>query len=793
VAAASFAALLAEFVAARDTLLRNPDSTLASYKALVGEYAARTEPESLSLDDLARGAFEGLFDLPPGREKAAARAQALLSPESIEGARAASVRLRLLGDVTIAGRPAPAVQEPLVRDLLVHPQFGALLASDHGPEALDSLLGTGRTAVLRPYRDQIVAAVRRLDPHATPERAADLESLALLLALAIKDEASLREEVRRLLEFGREALKSNLPPPVRKQASQAVAWFESFLRPPPWKAAKQQTERSERETVSTQGFGSVFKPGGSLLEALIRELNQGVEGAMRVGGSVALRTTIDLPRQRTLFHVPDSWYEQSRWRRFEARDAVSAHHEQLLRSFGGISVVDPIFGMRARDFGLDRATRLFFVRDASAGGELIRVRAASAVVTREEASAQRIRAGLGLGNLALFRIDVRQLALQPGGSIKANDIGLRLLGMRIAGIGSVSTRAKPASDSASADNAPADNVPEEPAKPKGRSPLYRWLKPPSLGVEEGGVSIRYNNALKFGGRITAATSFKLATAVPSSVSLGVNYNLLNVTNDLDQFLGTPFLQNKFLGAFMYEVRNQEPLRENEQLFRRKLFVGASTAWNVQYEDQDGTRRNADLPFSLGIGGGTPIGHMLGFRGQLNYERLDDQDFGSETRLALTSVLGLREVEVARGVNLFVRGESTARFGEETYTWFRANSGLTVLTIPNLRLSGSYYQAWEAGTPRFPYDQVAADHGVSARIDVTIGRTRVGFMNQYSTRRDGWIRAQFYVARKVGVAELYLSHDQQFDSYSFGLNLDTASVFDRLRRRRVTGIEAPSPP
>src|SRR5262249_29623142 len=153
---------------------------------------------------------------------------------------------------------------------------------------------------LRPYRDPIVAAVRKLDPHATPERAADLESLALLLALAIKDEASLREEVRRLLEFGREALKSDLPAPARKQASQAVAWFEAFLRPPPWKAAKQQTERSERETVSTEGFGAVFKPGGNLLEALIQQLNQGVEGASRVGGSVAVRTTIDLPRQRTL-------------------------------------------------------------------------------------------------------------------------------------------------------------------------------------------------------------------------------------------------------------------------------------------------------------------------------------------------------------------------------------------------------------------------------------------------------------------------------------------------------------
>src|SRR5207248_2032028 len=105
----------------------------------------------------------------------------------------------------------------------------------------------------------------------------------------------------------------------------------------------------------------------------------------------------------------------------------------------------------------------------------------------------------------------------------------------------------------------------------------------------------------------------------------------------------------------------------------------STAWNVSYNDENGVRHDADLPFSLGIGGGTPLFRMLGLRGQLSYEHVDDKEFGSDTRLAVTGVLGTRSVEIARGLNVSLRGEGTSRFdGDSTYTWYRASAGLSVL-------------------------------------------------------------------------------------------------------------------
>jgi hypothetical protein len=330
----------------------------------------------------------------------------------------------------------------------------------------------------------------------------------------------------------------------------------------------------------------------------------------------------------------------------------------------------------------------------------------------------------------------------------------------------------------------------EPKQPRGQSPAYRWLKLPSLGFEDGGVTLRYNNALKFAGRWTGIASLRLSTSVENGATLGANYNLRGVTNDLDLFLSTPNLQNDFLSSFYYIIRNQEPLRVNDKLFERKLFTGFTTAWNTSYQAEDGNRNEADIPFSFGIGGGGPILGVFGFRGQASYERVADETGGEDTRLALTGVLGMRSFEIARGINVFLRAEGTSRFGDEEYTWYRGNAGLTLLVIPQARISAGYYRSWENGEPRFPYDQVSADHGYTARLDVTLGRTRLGYMNQFSDRRNGWFRNQVYVARRVGVVEPFLAYDEQFSSYSFGFNLDTQTIMDHLTRRRVTGVETP---
>src|SRR5262245_6905927 len=112
-AEAGFATVFAEFLPARDALLRNPDADLPAYKDLLTRTAARVVPGALSLEELAQGAFAGLFDLPPSRSVAAERAAALQAVDPPGGARAAAIRLRLLGNQTIDSDPDPDLQGSL--------------------------------------------------------------------------------------------------------------------------------------------------------------------------------------------------------------------------------------------------------------------------------------------------------------------------------------------------------------------------------------------------------------------------------------------------------------------------------------------------------------------------------------------------------------------------------------------------------------------------------------------------------------------------------------------------------
>jgi hypothetical protein len=778
-----FSRSLAGFTAARDALLLAPEADLSAYRKLVTETAAQVEPASLTLDELAAGSFEGLFDLPPSREAAAAAARAMAGAETADGARAAAVRLRLLGAITFAGAPDAAVQGELTHALVAHPRFPALLASSYGREALSALLRVGRTTVIRRETQGIVAAVRHLDPATSPERAVDLEGLGLLLALAIGDEAALAFEVRSLLEFGRQAMEVG-DASARAAIEAQIRTLAVLLEPP--REPRPSPTRREGEGPATegeQGLNSELE----VTSVLARRLVEGLAASGRVGGHLELELTIGRTRERTFLRVPDSWYESPREQTITADQVVVSEDGRQFRAFGGAHIEDPLFQIHASDVGFDRGRNLYLARDVDGHGELFGVRAGRLRVAGTEGSAERLRLRMGLGqSLTVARIEAGNLTLDREQRLRARDVSLRLLGIRVVGVGSVTGRM-------SFGDRAADPSPDEPDRPRGRSPTNRWLKLPSLGFEEGGVFVRYSNALKFAGRWTGITSLNISTAVDPKVMLGANYNLLDVTNDLDQFISAPGLQNRSLGSYYHTVRNWEPLRENEPLFDRKLFVGASTAWNVSYEDENSERHEANVPFSLGIGGGHPLFHVLGVRGQLSFERVEDEGFGADTRFSLTGVLGARSFEIMRGVGLSVRAEGTTRFGSDTdYTWYRANAGLTVLPIPKLRVSGSYFESWEKGEARFPYDRVTADQGVTARADLTLGRTRLGLMNQYSSRRGEWVRWQVFVARRVGLVEPFVAYDQQLSRYSFGVRLNPRPLLDQLRLRRLTGITTPAP-
>ena len=288
-------------------------------------------------------------------------------------------------------------------------------------------------------------------------------------------------------------------------------------------------------------------------------------------------------------------------------------------------------------------------------------------------------------------------------------------------------------------------------EPRGISPIAMWLKPPAIGYREGGLSFSYWNSLKFGGRYTGSGGISTTRGQTPEYQVGLNYNLIGVRNELDLFMPATALQEDSLGSYYYRVLNQKPLEENTELAERRLLVGGYTARGRIYRDPEGESRALDTPFAIGVEGGNALGSLLGARLQVVYEKAHDDDFGTETRWVITPAL----------------------------------------LHPRARVSLGMFRSWEEGEPTFAYDEVPEDRGYTVRCDLNYGLYELSYMNQYSTGRDDWVRYQWWLHRRFGIADAFVAFDEQYAQFSFGISVGADALYDKIVRRRVVSAESGS--
>ncbi len=776
-----FSSQLGDFTRERDALLLDPSATVDSYRELVVEHAESVAFEALSVEDLATGTFEGLFDDPVAREKAADRLQELIDDVSAAGARAHVVRLRLLGVRTVFGQPEPTVQEELVSAVLEHPGLTSLWLSPQASEILSALCTSGCSSALKEHSDRIADLLAALDPSANLDLATQLDRLVLLAALTASDVSTFGSYVDEIIAFGRGCEQSETDLAVRDEISRHVAWVDKV-------AARRQSIGSadlDRQAITMAELESVVAEDRVVYAQFARYLADVIYVGFEAGGELNVRMLLLQPKQDTVFSLPPSVYETPAATEFRAVDLVRSADGKVFRAFGGFRITDPAFRLSCSEIAADEKRGAGFARGLRLGGHMIDVRAEEFSIEGVEWEASDLRAGIK--TLGIFLLDVSADTLRRDSCEVTHIEGIKLRILHVPAGKFGDRELEP----------PAEDKGEEadrgrPTKPRGSSPTIMWLRPPSIGFKEGGISFSYWNSLKFGGRYTGSLGISTTKGQSPEYQVGLNYNLLAVTNELDLFMPATALQENSLGSYYYRVGNQEPLEENSRLFERKLFVGAYTAANRLYKDAEGESQTLDTPISIGIEGGQGLGRALGARLQLAYERAHGEEIGTDTRLVITPVLGTRPVRVSRGVHLTLRGEGSTRIGDDRYTWYRGVLGATALLHPQARLSLAYFQSWEKGEPTFPYDEVPEDRGYVARFDLSHGPYKFSYMNQYSTRDDDWVRYQWWLNRTFGIAEAFVAFDEQYRQYSFGITVGIDTLYDKIARRRVLSADSGSP-
>ncbi|MCJ7548295.1 MAG: hypothetical protein MUQ30_01265, partial [Anaerolineae bacterium] len=479
-------AVLAEFIQQRDTILLDPSTTVESYHEFLSTYTARMDLTRLTGEELAAGVFEGMFDSPEGRGTATARLEALASHSLEVEAWVAAVRLRLASD-------EPEERSRLTYVLLDHPGLLAAWHSPYAGQVLAALCLTGSTQAMKERRDRVAGLIESLDPAEDWGLATRLDRLVFLAAFRAREAGDFRGDLQRISQFGT-ARRDRLPKGDERAAvARQMAWLEKLIA---HGGSLLASEDVDRERLSWAELQELMAQDQGLYEWFIRYLMTTLEAAMEVGGDLRVRFALQQPRLDTVISAPSSAYERPGVTAVRAENLVSSADGSVMRAFGGMRMTDPVGTLTCADLGIDRRAGVGFVRDMRLRGEIIDIRLGAVDFQGATVTASGLRVGASVARLPLAGVSVDGLTRDEDQGTHLERIQLRLFGIRLAGLGDHDLA--PPTEGQMADAAPG------PSGPRGQSPTLMWLKLPSIGYQEGGISFKYANSLKFGGRYTGS-------------------------------------------------------------------------------------------------------------------------------------------------------------------------------------------------------------------------------------------------------------------------------------------------
>lgn len=779
-----FATLLQRYVQQRNALLFSPQSTLSDIQNLQTQYREllqASSPNGISLAQFADAVREGLFDTPSVRP--AALAQLERYPEQ-SSALEQAVRVRLYAPLSASDVSLAQQRVPLTT-LLNSPELPILLQTEQATTVWDALLHVEPIALLQEQESALARLPFLIQPQAHPKNAllaTDLWRMGILIARAVKTPELRRSALQRLVVVGKEAqaVASQIPLSARQQTS-----------------IRQQTERLESllqlskdpngkilgtpltffpiplfATGSEEGFWALLRTASALgtptrvSSALLRPPPDSIGGS----GGKELRETVI---QRDAGYVAPFPALQSRF-------------------WKPITLDDPSGKITAQEFALSPETDQVLLRSANLSLGGYRASLGELFWNKGNLTASDFRMSATLRERPVVSISSPAITRTGDSPIRLKDVRLSLWGTRLLTLRSFSLPPISLQSLNAGESETEANTSDSPT-PQGKSPVTQWLVFPFVGFVEGGVSVGYRNAIKFGGRWTVPFSFRTYTISPTYREIGLNYNLTEIRDSPDRLFDTVELQQRYSGSYFFNVRNFGVFDENTYLFRRTAIAGVNAIYNDFYIDEEGNRRRVNIPFSLGTQVSAPLFGWLGFRGKAVYEEVVEPDLPSRPRFSVLGTAGFPIVRLFRGVHAFSRLETGFRFYRNNrYEWYRGIVGATALILPTWRMSAAYILSRESGTPQYPFDRVPSDEGISVRSDLNVGSFRLAYINQYSSRRQQWERWQAYVGIEVGVLEPYISADQRFNSISAGVVFRLDPYLNRFTQRQIQPRKPESP-
>ncbi len=285
------------------------------------------------------------------------------------------------------------------------------------------------------------------------------------------------------------------------------------------------------------------------------------------------------------------------------------------------------------------------------------------------------------------------------------------------------------------------------------------------------------NASAFPGRLASGR----ATIARSFVPAAENSSPLVPQSEFSERFGGGYFDNIRVSSF-----------ESEELATRRPqnLIGASTFLHVTAGARNQIER-FDVPLQLTA----QRSFQFGGWGLLAVARADSlQPLGSSMQYRVAGQFALSPPRLRIGSNLYgvSRMDASSFVGKTGYGWVRGQAGLVFEPAKWLSMGAIYFGSSDFGVSQFEMDPLASKGGMSGRIDLKLGSTRIGYLLKYDARRRSLYDREYTFTQVVGCLEVFVDYRKFPNNYAVGVIFRTDGLFDKLRKRSIEAARQVKP-
>jgi len=117
-----------------------------------------------------------------------------------------------------------------------------------------------------------------------------------------------------------------------------------------------------------------------------------------------------------------------------------------------------------------------------------------------------------------------------------------------------------------------------------------------------------------------------------------------------------------------------------------------------------------------------------------------------------------------------------------YGWARAEAGLIYRPTQSLSFGAAYVMGGDAGNAPFPFDPLASDRALHARMDFKSGPYTFRYLAKYDFDLHKWYDREYEIALVIKEFEPFIAYRQFPSETRIGIRFRIDHVRDRLMRR-----------